>query len=798
MPNTSILPILFLAAALASSCFASSAHRHRARAASASATVRHARKTAAHKRPHHARHAAARRSGVNRQRTHQHSAAIRRESALEAAPPQQSYVSQDILNPSISGGQFLLANYLASGQQEQIPGRAAQKTGALQGVVRDANGNAVGGAIVSLRNSATGEIRSATTTAEGVFRVIDLPPGKYDLSVSSVGYENYSETGVAIAAGEALVRGIKLTVLPAGAQPAPGLPQVPQSKPSPPPTETQPVYNGAQQRMEQPPSGPQPAPQPLPPAGDVFQTQSDRWLVAMPDWDRYGSGGEHPYVKGRTWDPFDTNKLKGDVPIFGQQTFFNFTGISDTLLDGRRLPEPTGVSTASPGTPQFFGRGGQFFLDQVFLFSFDLFHGDTSFKPVDWRIRVTPAVSLNYLDTQENGIVNVNVRAGTTRLDSHLGLQEAFGEVKLRDLSPNFDFISVRAGIQQFNADFRGFIFEDEQPGVRLFGNLESNRWQYNLAYFNFLEKNTNSGLNTFALRHQQVFVANVYRQDFLFQGYTAQINVDYNDDAPTIHYDDNGFLVRPAPIGAVVSNGVIQAHSVHAAYIGFNGDGHIGWLNLTNSFYQALGRDSFNAIAGRPVRINAQMAATELSVDKDWARFKASVFYASGDAHPRDSEARGFDAIEDFPEFAGGIFSLWNREGIRLTGSDVLLTTPNSLLPSLRSSKDEGQANFVNPGIFLANLGSDFDLTPKLRGFVNVNYMRFMDTQPLELLLFQSPIRHTIGVDSSVGVKYRPPLTENISITAGAATLVPGAGLRNIYTGRMQFSLFSNVRFQF
>jgi Carboxypeptidase regulatory-like domain len=704
------------------------------------------------------------------------------------------------LLPSSANLNFTVAPgtpFLAIRQQEQIPGQTPRKAGALQGVVRDANGTPIGGATVALRNTTTGQIEKTTTTVEGVFRLTDLPPAMYDITVTSEGYDNFLETGVAIAAGEAVVREIKLTALPPGAQPAPGLPQVPQAKPSPPANQTQPVYNGARQPMEQP-SGSQPVPQTLPPAGEVFQTQPDRWLVAMPDWNRYGNGGEHPYVKGRKWDPFDRNKLKGDTPIFGQQTFFNFIGISDTLLDGRRLPEPSDISTARPGTPDFFGRGGQFFLDQVFLLSFDLFHGDTSFRPVDWRIRVTPAVSLNYLDTQENGIVNVSVRAGTTRLDSHLGLQEAFGEVKLRDLSPNFDFISVRAGIQQFNADFRGFIFVDEQPGVRFFGDLDSNRWQYNLAYFNFLEKNTNSGLNSFALRNQQVFVANVYRQDFLFQGYTVQLNVDYNDDAPSIHYDDNGFLVRPAPIGAVVSNGMIQAHSVHAAYIGLNGDGHIGWLNLTNSFYQALGRDSFNAIAGRPVRINAQMAATELSVDKDWARFKTSIFYASGDAHPRDSEARGFDAIEDFPEFAGGIFSFWNREGIRLTGSDVLLTTPDSLLPSLRSSKDEGQANFVNPGILLANAGMDFDITPKLRGFANVNYMRFMDTQPLELLLFQAPIHHAIGVDSSLGVKYRPPLTENISITAGAATLVPGAGLRNIYTGRMQFSLFSDVRFQF
>jgi hypothetical protein len=684
-------------------------------------------------------------------------------------------------------------------QQQQLPGKAPQKTGALQGVVRGSNSRGVGGASMALRNVTTGEIRKATTTAEGVFRLTDLPPGKYELSVSCDGYETITEADVTIAAGDALIREIKLVALPAVA-PATGLPQLPPTNAPPTATESSaPGYSGAKQIPDLTPSAQQPpAPETFPPDGQVFEAEPNRWRVTMPDWDRYGTGGEHPYVKGSTWDPFDKNKWKGDVPIIGQQIFFNFTGISDTLLDVRQLPVPSDISTARPGSPDFFGRGQQLFLDQLFLFSFDLFHGDAAFRPVDWRIRVTPAISLNYLDVRELGIVNIDVRAGTTRLDYHVGFQELFGEVKIHDLSPNFDFVSVRAGIQEFNADFRGFLFVDEQPGVRFFGNLDSNRWQYNLAYFNLLEKNTNSGLNTWARRDQQVIIANAYRQDFLFQGYTAQFSVSYNDDQGGIHYDDNGFLVRPSPIGVVIFNNQIKTHSIHAAYLGWTGDGHIGRVNLTHAFYQALGTDSFNPLAGRPVTINAQMAALELSVDKDWIRFKGSAFYASGDANPRNGQARGFDAIEDFPEFAGGIFSLWNREGIRLTGAGVNLTSADSLLPSLRSDKDEGQANFVNPGIFLANLGMDFDLTPKLRGFVNVNYLRFEDTQPLELLLFQSPIHHTIGVDSSLGVRYRPPLTENISITAGAAALVPGQGLRDIYTGKMMYSVFTNVRFQF
>lgn len=688
-----------------------------------------------------------------------------------------------------------------STNQQRIPGQAPKQMSALEGVVHDPTGRAIVGAHIILRNLTSVAHQEKLTNAEGVFRLIDLQPGTYELKVSSEGYTEFVEASLELRSGEVLVREIKLAPLPATSAPPPNIPELPQMKTAAPLAGPEPVqgkYPEAVQRPDTAPAAPATPPQLLPPADQVFRPEPDRWLITMPDWDRYGTGGEHPYVKGRWWDPFDQNKLKGDVPIFGQRTFFILTGLSDTFFDLRRLPVPSDVSTARPGSSEFFGKGGQGFLDQVFLFSFDLFHGDTSFRPVDWRIRVTPAVSLNYLDVRELGIVNIDVRAGTTRLDSHFGLQEAFAEVKIHDLSPNYDFISVRAGIQGFNSDFRGFIFVDEQPGIRLFGNLKSNLYQYNVAYFNFLEKNTNSGLNSFALRNQQVIIANLYRQDFFFKGYTAQFSFHYNKDDATIHFDDNGFLVRPAPVGAVVSNNMVQPHSIRAAYLGWTGDGHIGRINLTHAFYQALGDDSLNGIAGRRVTINAQMAALELSVDKDWARFKSSVFYSSGSANPRGGRARGFDAIEDFPEFAGGIFSLWNREGIRLTGAGVTLTPPNSLLPSLRSNKDEGQANFVNPGIFLANAGANFDLTPKLRSFVNVNYLRFERTEPLELLLFQSPIHHTIGVDSSIGVRYRPPLTENISITGGAAALVPGQGFRDIYGSKTLFSVFTDIRFQF
>ncbi|MGC2419799.1 MAG: carboxypeptidase-like regulatory domain-containing protein [Candidatus Acidiferrales bacterium] len=692
-------------------------------------------------------------------------------------------------------------------QQERLPQSKPIRTGAIEGTIRDPSGQAVVGAAISLRNIDTGETRQQTGTADGVFRVLDLAPGHYELKITHDGYTSYTESDISVGPGQVLDRDIKLAPISTVTPPLQHVPEMPEVKASAappstaPPSQAAPPYPGVVQRLKngQPPSTETATtPPPLPPANKVFVPEPDRWTVPMPNWDRYGVGNERPYVKSHRFDPFDRNKLKGDYPVFGQQTFFDLTAVSDTFLDGRRLPTPSDVSTARPGEPGFFGKGEQLFLDQTFLFSFDLFHGDASFRPIDWRIRVTPVVSLNYLDVQEQGIVNIDVRKGTTRLDSHIGLQEAFGELKLRDLSPNFDFVSVRAGIQEFNSDFRGFLFVDEQPGVRFFGNYSNNRWQYNLAYFNFLEKNTNSDLNSMALRNQQLILANVYRQDFLVPGYTAQFSVHYNIDQATIHYDDNGFLVRPAPIGGVVSDGMIRAHAIHAVYLGWTGDGHIGRLNITNAFYQVLGNDSYNPIANRPVTINAQFAAAELSIDKDWARFKISGMYASGSADPRSGRARGFDSIDDSPEFAGGIFSLWDREGIRLTGSGVLLTPPDSILPDLRSSKFEGQSNFVNPGIFLINAGTNLDLTPKLQAFVNVNYLQFMRTEPLQLLLFQGNIHRPIGYDYSVGVRYRPPLTENFSITAGAAGLTPGQGFRDIYGGKTLFSLFTDIRFQF
>jgi Class III cytochrome C family len=506
-----------------------------------------------------------------------------------------------------------------------------------------------------------------------------------------------------------------------------------------------------------------------------FLPEPDRWRIGVPEDPRF--------KKGSALNPYGQNILKGDYPILGQHTFLNLTLESDSFANARRLPVPSDVSSQDPDRSEFFGNGDQYLPRQTFVVSADLFHGDTSYKPIDWRIKVTPAFQVNYLHTEENGIVNIDVRRGNTRTDHHTGLQEGFGELRLFSTDPYFDTTSVRVGIQPFVSDFRGFIFNDFNLGARLFGNFGNNRYQFNATYFDMLDKDTNSDLNTFNWRDQRVVIANFFRQDTKWKGYTTQFSYHYNQDDPGLHnselieFDDNNFLVRPAGIG------IFTPHEIRAHYIGWAGDGHIGRLNISHAVYEVLGTDELNPIASRPIDLNAQMAAVEASVDKDWLRYKASFFWTSGDKDPDDGDGTGFDSILDFPEFAGGKFSFWNSQGIRLTQTGVALVNPDSLIPSLRSSKTEGQANFVNPGLFLYNIGLDADLTPKVKGVINLNYLRFQHTESLEEVLFQPDIGKEIGFDAGVGFLYRPALNENIILAVSVTGLIPGEGFKDIYT---------------
>jgi hypothetical protein len=533
----------------------------------------------------------------------------------------------------------------------------------------------------------------------------------------------------------------------------------------------------------------------------------DRWRVGWPAWDRYGRqapgdgllmnhrGGDSPYVHGHPLNPFDQNVLKGDYPIHrteaGDDIFLRVTGVSDTFAQYRRLPTPSGVSAQDPNSFSFFGRGEQIFLFQTVLLDIELFQGYTTFRPVDWLVRVAPVYNFNYLELKERNVTNINPRAGRTRRDEFATLNEAFFEYHLGDTSHYFDIMAVRAGRQLFISDFRGFVYSDLSDGVRLLGNAASNRIQYNLAVFNQNLKDTNSELPRLDWRDQQVLIANMYVQDFIWLGYTTQFSFHWNRDRSDEHYNENGFLVIPSQIGTP------RPHKIDAYYLGWAGDGHIGRLNVNHAFYYVLGKDSRNPLAGRPVDISAFMGAIELSIDFDWLRPKVSFMYASGDSRPEDGTARGFDGIIDNPFFAGGPSSFYQAVGLPLFG--VNLVSPRSFYNDLAGNKVEGQANYVNPGTILANVGLDAELTPKLRTSINANSIWFAQTEPLELFLNQNSINPHVGYELNLLGQYRPLLNNNVIFTTGASAFFPGSGFRDIFEDRKQlFQVFTALTLQF
>jgi hypothetical protein len=526
----------------------------------------------------------------------------------------------------------------------------------------------------------------------------------------------------------------------------------------------------------------------------------DRWRIGFPSWER-GSKSDSPYDASTAIDPYHQNVLKGDYALPGTQNTFLILELSSiTKGEAKKLPIPSGTFTRGTSERDFFGNGRIQTAEQLGIVTLDVFQGETAFKPVDWRLFAKGVISNNYARARQNTVLYADPSRGHTRTDDHVALQECFAETTLASTSDAYDVVQLRVGTQKFNSDFRGFLFCDEAPGVRLFGNLEDNVWQWNAAWFDRLNKDTNSGLNTFDRIGQRVVIANVFRQDVLQlftpgwkettwnRGLTSQLSFHHLDVDPTVHYDENGFLVRPRLIGE------LRPAGQNVNWIGWTNDGHVGRVNVTSALYGAWGTVGFDEVAGRRQDVEAMLAALELSYDKDWMRFRVQGLFQSGDDDPDDSRAEGFDAVFDEENFAGGEFSFWNRNTIPLSSTGVGLTQSKSLYNTLRSSKIEGAPSFVNPGLALVGVGFDAQLTPHLKLVTNASYLRFVDTSSVEYALGQGKIDDEIGEDLSIGLVWRPLLTENLVVKSGVSALIPGRGFRDVYGPETLYAVFSEL----
>ena len=86
----------------------------------------------------------------------------------------------------------------------------AQFKASIQGTVLDSKGGAVAGAKVTVTNQANGAMRDTATSEEGFYRIGELPPGNYIVTVEAAGFKKSTSKDVEVQ-GEA-PRGLDITL----------------------------------------------------------------------------------------------------------------------------------------------------------------------------------------------------------------------------------------------------------------------------------------------------------------------------------------------------------------------------------------------------------------------------------------------------------------------------------------------------------------------------------------------------------------------------------------------------------
>jgi hypothetical protein len=473
------------------------------------------------------------------------------------------------------------------------------------------------------------------------------------------------------------------------------------------------------------------------PSGKLdVEPAANRWRLMEP----LGIG-EKP--RSPLYDPYAPNVLKGDYPLWGDKVFFAATGVLDNFVDFKRNLD--------------FFSGGRFrnvpyhehnLLGQITAAAFfEIFHGDTVFAPKDWAVRVAPIMRFRCGD----------LNATDHGCGEFFTMQEAFGELKLFEIGDTFDATSARVGLQGFNSDFFGLIYNDVQPGARVFSEIARNQYKVNVAFFDRLNKEKLAGLNEFKTREHRVGVLSLQWDDFVLPGFNILPNfVISNDEAP----------------------GVAAGGTLTSYYFGLATNGRIDRFNVNSAFYWVTGRTAHNTPNGRSQDINAGMAFAQVAYPINFLQPRFAVAYATGDRDVTDNSANGFDAVFDNTAFAGGQFSYLFGEKIQLGATTVL--RGNSVFPSLRGAN--ATAQHVNPGVFAINPGIDMALTPKTIFEANYAYVRFNHTEPLRAAAGGRNVSNEVGHEFNAGVTWRPLLNEQVIVFAGGAVFLPGQGIKDTF----------------
>ncbi len=97
---------------------------------------------------------------------------------------------------------YVLGSLIALLSMLPFSAQSQSATATLKGGVNDASANAIGGAIISLTNLATGWKRSFTTEGDGQFTFVLIPPGIYSIEAQAAGFKGYRQPNLQLEIGQ--------------------------------------------------------------------------------------------------------------------------------------------------------------------------------------------------------------------------------------------------------------------------------------------------------------------------------------------------------------------------------------------------------------------------------------------------------------------------------------------------------------------------------------------------------------------------------------------------------------------
>jgi len=390
------------------------------------------------------------------------------------------------------------------------------------------------------------------------------------------------------------------------------------------------------------------------------------------------------------------------------------------------------------------------FGEVVARFSVDLLHPEAV-----WSARVSGAV--DYLMDRGNSALKDEFDGNSNGTYFDAALEEAWFEAKAFN-TPN----CLRVGVQEFKSDFLGLIYNDNDLGVRLFGEREKLKW--NMAYFYKTKHDEVSEFFDFDDADQDVFIA------------TAQFDVGTVSVIPSFHYNRDRRDDRELDV----------------AYLGAAHYGMVGPFATTAAFYYAFGEDDnavFNPAESQDISAFHFVADVGYPIGKHTPH--VGIFYTSGDDDPNDGDAEGFDSIYD-------TIGVWGNNGIiiddRINLGSLTVLRNNSAIPSLRDFYES--ANFINPGVLAFNLGFVSNWTDKFATDVNLTYFQWNETAVLEAAL-GTDVGDNVGWETNVSSTYK--WNDNLSFTFAGAVLFPDEDMEAIYGDNDNlYNIYASAQYSF